>query len=552
MVAEGSLQDLVGEATCSICLDFFQDPVLISECGHNFCRGCLTRSWGTSESEASCPQCRQTFGILSLLPNRQLARMVEEARRCGGHPGEEGGSLCPKHREPLNLFCKDHQTLICVVCNQSREHKGHSVIPMEESFQEYQIKVGDCLKARKEEKLKIATYKRDTEQRMQKMLDLIEKEKKNVVAEFRELQLWLKGQEKLLLTRMEETEKTIMARKEKGLAKHMEELGSLDHLIQEIEEKHQQPASKLLQDRIDKMKKSIMAEFRELQLWLEEKEKLLLTKMEETEKDIMARKEKGLAKHMEELGSLDHLIQEIEEKLQQPASKLLQDIGSILKKYQAKETYENPVDLLLEPKWTVWDYSDMTELLKSTMKKLRDTLESGLQLQEENVTLDSGTAYPGRLEISEDRKSVKRVKPVEEKYLASDPVIFVHYASVLGCQKFSPGRHFWEIIVGGTGEWSVGVAKKPVNLTNLDEQIRLWEFVKSVGKYWAISSRFSELVLTEEPTRIRISLNCEGGQVSFFDASTATLLHTFSDASLVGETLLPFFSLGEDTSMTLP
>uniref|UniRef100_A0A8C6VFA2 RING-type domain-containing protein n=1 Tax=Naja naja TaxID=35670 RepID=A0A8C6VFA2_NAJNA len=50
------------KASCSICLDFFQDPVLIPECGHNYCRGCLTRSWGTSESEASsCPQCRQIF-----------------------------------------------------------------------------------------------------------------------------------------------------------------------------------------------------------------------------------------------------------------------------------------------------------------------------------------------------------------------------------------------------------------------------------------------------------------------------------------------------------
>ncbi|XP_013918127.1 PREDICTED: uncharacterized protein LOC106545924 isoform X2 [Thamnophis sirtalis] len=84
---------------------------------------------------------------------------------------------------------------------------------------------------------------------------------------------------------------------------------------------------------------------------------------------------------MEELCSLDHLIQEIEEKLQQPASKLLQDIGSVLKKYQAKETYENPQDLLLEPKWTISDYSDITGLLKSAMKKLRDTLKSGLHLQ---------------------------------------------------------------------------------------------------------------------------------------------------------------------------
>ncbi|XP_070789482.1 E3 ubiquitin-protein ligase TRIM11-like [Pituophis catenifer annectens] len=476
MAAEAPLQDFLEEATCSICLDFFQDPVLIPKCGHNFCRGCLTRSRGTSKSKASCPQCRQTFAPRSLLPNRQLARMAEVAGRCGGPWGEEGGSFCPKHREPLKLFCKDHQTLICVVCDRSKEHEGHSVIPAEEAFQEYQIKVEDCLKAQKEQKEKIATYKRDTEQTVQEMLDLIKEVKKNVVAEFRELQLWLEGQEKLLLT-----------------------------------------------------------------------------KMEEREKDIMARKEKGLAKHMEELGSLDHLIQEIEEKLQQPASKLLQDIGSILKKYQAKETYENPVDLLLEPKGTIRDNSDMAVLLKSAMKKFRDTLESGLQLQEENVTLDPDTANLGRLEVSEDRKSVKGVKPVEEKYLVSDPMRFVYLPCVLGCQKFSTGRHFWEVIVGGTGIWCVGVANKPVNLTNVDKQTRRWAFWKGLGKYIAISpSKRSELVLTEEPTRIRISLNCEEGQVSFFDASTATLIHTFSDASLVGETLLPFFCLYEGVCMTLP
>ncbi|XP_070789472.1 E3 ubiquitin-protein ligase TRIM17-like [Pituophis catenifer annectens] len=216
MAAEAPLQGLLEEATCSICLDYFQDPVLIPECGHNFCRGCLTRSWGTSESEASCPQCRQTFAPRSLLPNRQLARVLEGAKLCSSHPGEEGGSLCLKHREPLELFCKDHETLICVVCDRSKEHEGHSVIPMEEAFQEYQIKLEDCLKAQKEEKEKIATYKGDTEQTVKEMLDLIKEVKKDVVAEFRELQLWLEGQEKLLLTQMEETEKDIMARKEKG------------------------------------------------------------------------------------------------------------------------------------------------------------------------------------------------------------------------------------------------------------------------------------------------------------------------------------------------
>uniref|UniRef100_A0A2D4KFY9 B30.2/SPRY domain-containing protein n=1 Tax=Micrurus paraensis TaxID=1970185 RepID=A0A2D4KFY9_9SAUR len=294
-------------------------------------------------------------------------------------------------------------------------------------------------------------------------------------------------------------------------------------------------------DLIEKVKKNVVAEFRELQLWLEGQEKLLLTKMEEIEKDIMARKEKGLAKHMEEVRSLDHLIQEIEEKHQQPASKLLQDIGSILKKFQAKETYENPVDLLLKPKWTIWDCSDIIPLLKNAMKKLRDTLESGLQLQEVNVTLDPVTADPDSLKISKDRKRIRRVNR------------FVYNPSVLGCQMFSSGRHFWDVIVDNTREWDVGVTSKPVDFKNVHAQTRQWRIGEWEETCMAFSpSERSEWVLTERPMRIRISLNCEGGQVSFFDVRTAALLHTFSDASLVGETLLPYFYLGKGASMKLP
>ncbi|KAL7986441.1 hypothetical protein Chor_011607 [Crotalus horridus] len=427
MAVAAPLPDFLEEATCSICLDYFQDPVLIPECGHNFCRGCLTRSWRTSESEASCPQCRQTFGPRNVLPNRQLARLVEVARRCEDPWGEEGGS--------------DH----------------------------------------------------------------IEKEKKNVVAEFRELQLWLEAQEELILASMEEMEKDIMAIKEKGLAKHMEDL------------------------------------------------------------------------------------------------------------YQAKETYENPVDLLVDPMWTIWDYSDLAVLLKRAMKKFRDTLESGLQLQEEaspfvhacdilmlvekraelphipscapsslwgdpsdstsselkhdglllclifwikapvNVILDRCTAHPDLLYIPKDGKSVRGIKPAKQIYRSPNSKRFELSPCVLGCQRFSTGRHFWEVTVRNSKGWRVGITNMPVNVTNLDLQTSQWVFRKWGEKYMAISSSVcSELVLTEKPTRIRISLNCEGGQVSFFDARTAALLYTFSDASLVGETLLPSFCLYEGSSLSLP
>ncbi|XP_007445151.2 zinc finger protein RFP-like, partial [Python bivittatus] len=287
------VQDLLKEATCPLCQDYFQDPVLIPECGHNFCRSCLTRSWGESPSEAPCPLCRRTFVPGNILANRQLVNVVEIAQRCDPG-GEEGGSFCGTHREPLKLFCQDDETFICVDCDQSQEHRDHRVIPLEEALQEYQIQVGNCLKAQKEKKEKILAYRTETERKMEQMLDLIKKERENTVAEFRELRRCLEEQEKLLLARMEETEKEIVARRDKWLAEHMEELSSLEDLIQEMEEKHQQPASKLLQDS-----------------------------------------------------------------------------GSFLKKHRAKKPSKNPVAFPLELKWTIWDYIDISVFLKGLMKQFR-------------------------------------------------------------------------------------------------------------------------------------------------------------------------------------
>nr|XP_025038949.1 E3 ubiquitin-protein ligase TRIM11-like [Pelodiscus sinensis] len=45
----GSFQE---EVTCPICLEYFTDPVII-ECGHNFCRACLSQCWGESEPNFS-------------------------------------------------------------------------------------------------------------------------------------------------------------------------------------------------------------------------------------------------------------------------------------------------------------------------------------------------------------------------------------------------------------------------------------------------------------------------------------------------------------------
>uniref|UniRef100_A0A452ICS1 RING-type domain-containing protein n=1 Tax=Gopherus agassizii TaxID=38772 RepID=A0A452ICS1_9SAUR len=58
------LEKLQEEAICSICLEYMSDPVSI-DCGHNFCRVCITtycqdKGFG-ARGPVSCPQCRAAF-----------------------------------------------------------------------------------------------------------------------------------------------------------------------------------------------------------------------------------------------------------------------------------------------------------------------------------------------------------------------------------------------------------------------------------------------------------------------------------------------------------
>nr|XP_014436661.1 zinc finger protein RFP-like [Pelodiscus sinensis] len=138
-----SFQD---EATCPICLEFFTDPVSI-ECGHNYCWACLSQCWGESEPKFSCPQCRETILQRHLRPNYQLGNLVELVKRLQlpAGPVPKGQPGCKRHQESLNLFCQEDQAPICVVCDRSREHRAHTVVPIEEAAQEYKEKLQGAL-----------------------------------------------------------------------------------------------------------------------------------------------------------------------------------------------------------------------------------------------------------------------------------------------------------------------------------------------------------------------------------------------------------------------
>ncbi|XP_032655182.1 E3 ubiquitin-protein ligase TRIM7-like [Chelonoidis abingdonii] len=246
MASRSRVKDLQKAVICSLCLDYFNDPVIL-KCGHNFCRACIIQCCKEPKASPSypCPQCREPFREGEFQPNWQLRNVVEIAKK---FPEPREKKACEKHEELLKLFCEVDQAPICLVCRESRSHKDHAVLPIEEAAQDYQQQIRSRLKILRRERDKILSYKSSGEDTSQELLKQLETERQKIVAEFQRLRQFLEEQERLLLAQLEELNQEIEKRRAEYVAKLSAELSSFSSLISEMEEKCQQPASEFLQD----------------------------------------------------------------------------------------------------------------------------------------------------------------------------------------------------------------------------------------------------------------------------------------------------------------
>uniref|UniRef100_A0A8B9Q9X3 Zinc finger protein RFP n=1 Tax=Apteryx owenii TaxID=8824 RepID=A0A8B9Q9X3_APTOW len=249
MASAGPVESFHDEASCSICLGFFQDPVSI-HCGHNFCRACITRCWEEAESAFPCPQCKETAPQRNLRPNRELAKIIEIAKRLSlqaAKGGAGGEKLCEKHQEALKLFCEEDRTPICLVCRESQAHRAHAVVPIEEAAEEYKEKFQAHVQILKDRREKLLGLKTAEEGKSLNFLERVETERQKVVSEIEELHQFVEGQEHLLLGRLAELDQEIVKRQEENITRLSEEIASISEDIRELEEKCQQPACEFLQ-----------------------------------------------------------------------------------------------------------------------------------------------------------------------------------------------------------------------------------------------------------------------------------------------------------------
>lgn len=62
---------------CPVCLDTYEDPVMLTGCGHSFCDRCA-RLMGAGPGEARCPICRTGFRPADLQPNFAVRQLLAE------------------------------------------------------------------------------------------------------------------------------------------------------------------------------------------------------------------------------------------------------------------------------------------------------------------------------------------------------------------------------------------------------------------------------------------------------------------------------------------
>ncbi|XP_050827243.1 E3 ubiquitin-protein ligase TRIM7-like isoform X2 [Serinus canaria] len=234
-------EQMVAEASCSICLELFREPVLTA-CGHSFCGQCLARVLGDPPRRSPCPQCRAPVEPGSQRPIRSLGNVTRLTRSLGE---VAAWPRCPQHGKPLALFCERCAALVCAFCRDGPEHRQHRVRPAEEAARELRETLQSNLLFLQNQKEK-SNCRED--QKSEDLLMRVMWELQPVIETFEELQQWMEEQKKTLQAELEQMSQELVNKIEEYKCRVLERQSLLDSVIAEIQEKRDQPAVEFLKD----------------------------------------------------------------------------------------------------------------------------------------------------------------------------------------------------------------------------------------------------------------------------------------------------------------
>ncbi|XP_072892929.1 zinc-binding protein A33-like [Hemitrygon akajei] len=234
MASKGQIESLTEETICPICLDFFTDPVS-PECGHNFCRSCITRCWEREERN-SCPQCKEEFADRTLRVNRALASLSEKLRGLTLTPKEKEIKFhCKEHEEELKLFCETDNKLICVMCAAEREHREHRFLSIQEAVKIYKDRIKSSLDSLTKKKSDFEKMEQQQKEKISGVREQSYSVQSLITSQFDELRQTITEKEQRLLRDLREEEERILNPMEKNLREIQENLNSMQEEISKLQ-----------------------------------------------------------------------------------------------------------------------------------------------------------------------------------------------------------------------------------------------------------------------------------------------------------------------------
>ncbi|XP_019488728.1 PREDICTED: E3 ubiquitin-protein ligase TRIM38-like [Hipposideros armiger] len=564
MASATATQKMREEATCSICLSLMTEPQSIS-CGHSFCQRCLEGfldNHGHQQPnlrQHPCPQCRAPFNRTSLRPNKQLGSLIEAMKKL------DLEMMCKEDGEKLHLFCEDDGQLICWRCERSPQYKGHDTALVEDACPGYKELLQEAVSNLRELEKECRNQNMFVTKQIAEWNRKVELHRQKIQDDFKNLQSFLREEEKSFLWRLEkENEQTLKVLRDSE-ASLKQKRRELNRQIQDLEDRCQGSAQKLLQVRLSTRKKErrgsvperwrgqwtpfiirkvelhrqkIQDDFKNLQSFLREEEKSFLWRLEKENEQTLKVLRDSEASLKQKRRELNRQIQDLEDRCQGSAQKLLQGVKGALSRSSAVK-----LDTPEAPSLQIQTVCDVSELYFDVRQLLR-----GYQV---NVTLDPETAHCALI-LSEDQRHVTWGSPQRDVH--NSPRRFTAYPCVLGHEGFASGRHYFEVYVGEGIQWELGVCMENVQRdirTRLIPQSGFWAISLSTkASFSALTCPPTSLHLREQLLLVGVFLDYEAGVVSFYNMTSASHIFTFPRASFSG-TLRPFIYVYPTSPLSL-
>ncbi|XP_062273993.1 zinc-binding protein A33-like [Scomber scombrus] len=278
--------------------------------------------------------------------------------------------------------------------------------------------------------------------------------------------------------------------------------------------------------------RQIRAEFNKLHQFLKEEEESRLAALRKEEEQKGKTMSREMKKIQEQISSLSDSISAVEEDLQKHNV-------SFLSSYKHTQTRARAQCSLSDPQLVSGALIDEAKHLGNLSFRVWEKMKETVHFSP--VILDPNTAS-GWLYLSDDLTSVRQGDTYQQ--LPDNPERNINYANVLGSEGFSSGKHSWEVEVGDHPHWLVGLAKESVDRKGeifVEPKYGFWCLTHRSGKYTDVVGN----TVTEKKSlqRIRVQLDYDRGEVSFYDPEDETHIYTHRDTFT--EKLFPYFSIGK-------